>query len=168
MTTYPAVKSIQVIISSADGHAGGTVLDYTVNLQGRLPPRETEFYVKLLEADIQTNGNTTATISDLVSVHVSLGQPLAITSSRALTGNLVGCYNHTTHSTSASTVRASNPDLTQVSVRFRNAKDGGVPVAKKADGSAEQITSTVLYLELVPITYDLIAHEQVGYKHPTF
>ena len=80
----------------------------------------------------------------------------------------INTSHHTTHSTSASTVRASNPDLTQVSVRFRNAKDGGEPVAKKADGSAEQITGTVLYLELVPITYDLIAQEQVGYKHPTF
>ena len=168
MTTYPAVQSIQVVISSEDKLAGGSATNFTVNLQGRLPTNVSEYYVKLLDVNINANDTIATYITDLVSVHVSLGQPAAITSNSLLARDLVGCYNHHSKATSTSTVRVSNPELSQVSVRFRNAKDGGALVARKTDGSAEQITSTVLYLELVPITYDLIAHEQVGYKHPTF
>jgi len=168
MTTYPAVQSIQVVISSEDKLAGGSATNFTVNLQGRLPTNVSEYYVKLLDVNINANDTIATYITDLVSVHVSLGQPAAITSNSLLARDLVGCYNHHSKATSTSTVRVSNPELSQVYVRLRNASDGTHVVVEDSGNNILAITGTVLYLELVPITYDLIAREQVGYKHNTF
>ena len=168
MTTYPAVQSIQVILSSEDASPAPTLTDFEVSLHGQLPQEYSEYYCRMLAMEVRLS-NPAALIREMVSVHMDIGQPDAICSNPNLRARHLGTFSDYQQSGTVFAqpyVRISRPDLSRLSVQLRNAATGSRTLTPTIDGVIWE--STTIVLELVPITYDLIAREQVGYKHSTF